>query len=168
MSGSIVASAIRSRGGIDWLFEQIAEGQTITALARKLGVGRSALSMWLNRPERKKRLVAAQEDAAYALTDESQDIADDIKPVTGTDGTTVIVPMSEAIAKARIQIDVRRERAAVLNREVFGKQAPRADSDLGEILVGALTAVAKRHQPQLPPATTEPMLAEIVTEEKPA
>lgn len=163
MSGSTVASAIRNRGGIDWLFEQIAEGQTITALAKQLGVGRTALSMWLNRPGRKERLIAAQQEGAYALTEESQYIADNIKPETGTDGTTVIVPMSEALAKARIQIDVRRDRAAVLNREVFGKQAPREDSDLGELLVGALVAVAKRHQPQLP-AATEPPPVEIVVE----
>lgn len=166
MSASLVAAAVKNRGGTDWLFEQIAQGATISALARQLAVGRSALSMWLNKPERKQRLVAAQEEAAHALMDESQDIADDIKPETGADGTTVIVPMSEAIAKARIQIDVRRERAAVLNREIFGKQAPRGDSDLGEILVGALTAVAKRHA--LPPAKTEPMPAEIVTETPPA
>lgn len=163
MSASLVAAAVRNRGGIDWLFDQIAQGRTISALARDLAIGRSALSMWLNKPERKERLVAAQQEAAYAITDEQQDIADGIKPETGIDGTTVIVPMSEAIAKARLQIDVRRERAAVLNREIFGKQAPRGDNDLGEILVGALTAVAKRHA--LPPAKTEPMPAEIVPDQ---
>lgn len=162
MSGSLVAAAVRARGGIDWLFEQIAEGHTVTALAKQLGVGRSALSMWLNRAERKARLLEAQQEAAFALTDESQEIADAIKPETGLDGTTVIVPMSEAIAKARLQIDVRRERAAVLNREIFGKQAPRGDNDLGEILVGALAAVAKRHA--LPPAKTEPLPTEVVPE----
>lgn len=164
----ILESAIKARGGTDWLFEKLSEGRTIKALAAMLGVPRTSLSKWLNLGDRKKRLVEAQAEAAFAITEESQDIADEIKPVTGTDGTTVIVPMSEAIAKARIQIDVRRERAAVLNREVFGRAAPAADRDLGEILVGALTAVAKRHQPAQLSAARGPEPVEIVVEPKPA
>lgn len=147
----LLADCIARVGGEDWVFERIENGTTVSALARALGISRATLSKWLNHPDQKKRFLEAQAEAAYALTDESQDIADKIKPEREGD----------ELAKAKLQIEVRRDRAEILNPNAFGKSQSTA-ADLGELLVGALMAVAKRHEPAQVPATTEPLETEVV------
>lgn len=159
----LLTEAIERAGGPAWLFEQLATGRTVAELAQQLGFSRPLLSRWLNSPDKKKRLVAAQEEAAFAITEESQALADNVQPEPD-------VPMRDAVAKAKLQIEVRRDRAAVLNRAVFGRGESLTGSDLGQVFVAALEAVARKRlpAPAMPTPALEPMVAEIVPEEPPA
>ena len=152
-SRPLLADCIARVGGEDWVFERIENGTTVSALARALGISRATLSKWLNAPEQKKRFLEAQGEAAYALAEESQDIVDKIRPEREGD----------ELAKARLQIDVRRDRAKVLNPAVFDRNASLSTAEnIGELLVAALQVVAQRHPPAQIPAMTEPLEAEVV------
>lgn len=159
----LLAAAIEQAGGWPWLFEQIATGRTVSELARQLGCARPVLAGWLTSPDKKKRLLAAQEEAAFAITEESQALADNVQPEPD-------VPMRDAVAKAKLQIEVRRDRAAVLNRAVFGRGESLTGNDLGQVFVAALEAVARKRlpAPTEPTAAVEPMVVEIVPNEKSA
>lgn len=153
----LLSDCIARVGGEDWVFERIENGTTVSALARALGISRATLSKWLNAPEQKKRFLEAQGEAAYALAEESQDIVDKIRPEREGD----------ELAKARLQIDVRRDRVKILNPAAFDKNTSLATAEnIGELLVAALSAVAKRHEPAQVAATTEPLETEVVVEQK--
>jgi len=73
--------AIELAGGVDRIFERIADGETMGEIADSLGFSRSLLSSYLrSRPEWSERLARAREQAAEAWADEILAIADRASP----------------------------------------------------------------------------------------
>lgn len=67
---------IDSVGGMEWLCERIASGETVTQLAREFGVSREMLSGWMNHTTRQAQYKEAKRKSASALVDQGMEILD--------------------------------------------------------------------------------------------
>jgi len=99
---------IEKAGGVDWIAEQIANGDTVTSLARSMDVSRNIMYKWLHsEPDRSATVKAARKVAAERLADEAMELADNVDVDTSS------------IAKVREQISVRKWRAAAFDPDVW-------------------------------------------------
>lgn len=70
-------ATIHDAGGIDHVLRRVADGETLTGIARSMGLSRSMLSDWLNdTPERAESLRRARATSASALAEQALELAD--------------------------------------------------------------------------------------------
>lgn len=70
-------ATIHDAGGIDFVLWRVADGETLTAVARSMGLSRNMLTDWLNdTPERADRLGRARAASASALAEQALELAD--------------------------------------------------------------------------------------------
>jgi len=67
---------IDNLGGVEWICDRIAGGETVTKIAKELNVSRPMLSIWLNHPTRNKYYNEAKRLSASALVDQGMEILD--------------------------------------------------------------------------------------------
>lgn len=67
---------IENLGGMEWLFDKVASGETVSSIARELGVNRAMLSFWMNNSVRQKQYQEAKRLSASALVEQGLEILD--------------------------------------------------------------------------------------------
>ncbi len=116
--------------GEDWLFERMADGKTVTACAKEVGVSRQMLYLWVHqRPEREQAFKQARKLAAHALVDDAVQILDDAKASEST--------------LARERAKFRQWMASKMNRESYGEEKAQVAVNLSVGMLH-LTAVQNR------------------------
>lgn len=114
-------ATIEAKGGYQRICERIADGETMTDIAREYGIGRSVMQDWFKRdPARREALRRARETAASALADQALTIADT------TDAQNVQV--------AKLRIETRRWLASRMDPEQYGERPTTAV----QVNIGAL------------------------------
>ena len=104
-----VEAQIRKLGGETYIFERIAAGETIAAVADSLNISRPVLSTWCNQDKRRDALTHARRIAAGTLAEETLRIADqDLDP--------------DQVQAAKLRIDTRKWLAARMAPETWGEQ----------------------------------------------
>ena len=104
---------VKTRGGWSVIYDRIASGETLAAIAKDYGCSRSWLSRILNEDERRKELLhTAKREGAGAHAEEALRLVDEAPAER------------DAIAKARLQAEHRRWMAGVYDREQFGEAVP--------------------------------------------
>jgi transposase-like protein len=118
--------AIHKLGGEDAAFEFLANGGTVAALCRTLGVGAATFDRWLDKggEARRKAYAQARARGGQSLAEQTLDIAD------------AATPQEAQVAKLRV--DTRRWLAGKLNDEYSDKAAPLVNIDLGSLALDAL------------------------------
>jgi transposase-like protein len=117
-------------GGEDAFFERIAGGESLSAIARDLGVERARLSDWVRvDPDRAARLARARAIAAETLVDESLAIIDE----------TATADNQVQVQSAKLRSEVRRWMAGKLDRDMWGEQtAPTVAIQINNLHSGSL------------------------------
>lgn len=116
--------------GEDWLFEKMADGETVSACAKEVGVSRQMLYLWVHqRPEREQAFKQARKLAAHALVDDAVEILDAAKASDST------------LARERARF--RQWMASKMNRESYGEEKAQVAVNLSVGMLH-LTAVQDR------------------------
>jgi hypothetical protein len=127
----IAAMGDGERSGDEVILDRIAGGETITGIARELGVSRPFLSGYLNRtPHGKAALKEAIAVRADAHAEKALQLADDV------------AENPNSIAKAREQIATRKWLAGVENPEKYGAKAATVNVTIGGLHLDALRKVS--------------------------
>jgi transposase-like protein len=123
---SLANKAIHKLGGEDAAFEFLANGGTVAALCRTLGVGAATFDRWLDRggETRRKSYAQARARGGQSLAEQTIEIAD------------AATPQEAQVAKLRV--DTRRWLAGKLNDTYSDKAAPLVNIDLGSMALDAL------------------------------
>ena len=120
--------AIRNAGGEKYVFDQVASGRSLKALAIELGVSRPILSTWSNAPARRDSYRQARQAAADALVEEGLAIADSARDAS-------------EVPAAKLRSDFRKWMAARMNAESWGEQrGALVNIDIGQLHLDALRA----------------------------
>jgi len=88
------------------IYEWIANGDSIERLAERLGIAKTGVWGWIQRPEHIDHVARARKIRASKLVDESLEIADTALP--------------EDVPKAKLRTDIRRFIASKLDRDTWG------------------------------------------------
>ena len=149
---------IKEQGGWTWVFERIASGDTVLAIATDLGCSRSFLNGLLRTdPKRREIYEAARKESAEALIEKSALEADNV----GAD--------RDEIQRARLRIEERRYRAGVYDREQFGEQTKSVGGVVVNIGQLHLDALRQRILPAPAPAPLAlPLVKDAELEPEPA
>lgn len=133
---------LKENGGWSAIFQRIADGETLTKIAKAYNCSDSWLCHQLrDDPKRRELYIAARKEAARALVDQAQDIVDD---------ATVD---RDALMKAKMQAEHRRWTAARYDREQFGETPNQQVAEtVGNLLLDALR---RRSVPSSTPVTAE-------------
>ena len=125
---------VASLGGDDVVFEHIAEGHSMKAVAELVGASsRGMLYLWIDnkKGERKPKLTAARKISAHSTAEDAGQILDDLADelvVTGPD-----VQLATSRSKYRTWL------AGMRNREEYGDQAGvTVNLSVGDLHLGAL------------------------------
>lgn len=106
-----ILSDVEKNGGADWLYDQIASGVTVAALAREYGCSRSYLSRALNANEEYRKILAeARVEAADALVESGLEMVDGLNEHS----------TSNEIAATREKVNYRKFMAGALNQSKYG------------------------------------------------
>ena len=118
--------AIHKFGGEDAALEYIANGGTVSALCKALGVAVTTFDRWLDRGGETRRSAYAQARTrgAQSLAEQTLDIADAARP--------------QDAQVAKLRVDTRRWLASKLSDEYSDKAAPLVNIDLGSLALDAL------------------------------
>ena len=126
--------------GIDAVTELLEQGKTLASVCYKLGVGKRALSAWLDAPDRAALVSRARAKAADHLVAQVLEIADEVPED------------NNAINKARLRVDTRKWVAAKWNPQAY------ADNKNAQVVVniGDLHLKAVKHLATITiPSTTD-------------
>jgi len=127
----VLASLVADQGGVRRLLERIADGETITDLAREFGVSRSYLSSWLARRAGRDAVDRAHREAAGAYAEQ----------IKGLAATTT----EDNRKGRRVQIDALKWLAAKKDPQTYGdQQGPMVQIDLSSLHLDALRQVEAR------------------------
>jgi transposase-like protein len=127
----VLASMVADQGGVRRLLERIADGETITDIARELGVSRAYLSSWLARRAGRDAVDRAHREAAGAYADQIQRLA----------GTTT----EDNSRGRRVQIDALRWLASKKDPQAYGdQQGPVVQLNVNSLHLDALRQVEAR------------------------
>ncbi len=124
---SVANKAIHKFGGEDAVLEFIANGGTVSALCKELGIGTTTFDRWLYRggETRTVAYARARVRAGQSLAEQTLEIAD------------AATPQEAAVAKLRV--DTRRWLASKQAPDEYGdKQQPLVNIDLGSLALDAL------------------------------
>lgn len=102
---------IRLKGGFSVIYERIASGETITAIARDYDVSRSYFQGVLSEGERRQILQQAKTEAATSHAEAALEIADGISEDASR----------EQVKIAEIRINQRKWMASKLDRDMWGE-----------------------------------------------
>ena len=124
-----ILADVLSKGGAEYLFEQIASGNTLTALAKEYDCSRQYLSTSLKTiPEYGQALSKARQEAADALVEQGLTMVDDL------DGGS--------IAATREKVQWRKFMAGSYNQERYGNRPQtNVNISLGDMHLDALRKV---------------------------
>ena len=130
---------IRDAGGWVAVLERIANGETVTSIARSFNVSRSFFA-WLLHEDRER----------HELVSEARRVAADALALE-------IVDRADAFQQAKMRADFRLRLASKLDRDQYGHQTPSAqvESNLGQLHLDALRQLAAERE-QLARATATP------------
>jgi hypothetical protein len=131
-------------GGMDYICERIANGETLLGVTRDLQTSRYTMWRYITlTDERKKQYEEARRLGAAALAEDAVQIADD---------ADVMSPAG--VSAAKLQVDTRKWLAGVQDRAGFGEQPKSA----GVLVMGDLhlTALQKHGAPEAQAALPAP------------
>lgn len=121
---------IEEMGGNDKILERVASGETLTAIAKELGVSRGFFSWKINKvPGMKEALEKARKARAEAWADEALEIADNVPE------------NPNAIGKAKLRVEQRRWLASVNDPETYGQKKSEVNISIGALHLDALRKV---------------------------
>lgn len=127
---------------------RVAKGETIAAVAKRIGVDRAAVTNWARRfPEFGRDLAKAMEDGADALADETlrivdgDDLDDEVEMIDLTTKQLALVPRKvklaaaggDPVARARLRSEMRLKLLAARSPEKYGNKVLHAGHDGGAI-----------------------------------
>lgn len=123
-----------AEGGTARLCDDLAAGQTLHAIASRIGTTRGVLVRYISTvaPEDQAAIRAADAQGVAAMVEESKDIADDMademrrpRTVITKDGTPAEIepPAQAVLTAAKMQIDVRQWIAERKDKENWGGKA---------------------------------------------
>ena len=130
------------------VLEHVAQGETIAAAARRIGVERTAVTNWARRfPEFGRALAKAMEDGADALADETlrivdgDDLDDEVEMVDLVTKKLALAPRrvklaaagGDPVARARLRSEMRLKLLAARVPEKYGNKVLHAGHDGGAI-----------------------------------
>lgn len=118
-------ATIHDAGGIDVVLRRVADGETLTAVARSMGLSRNMLGDWLNdTPERAAMLRRARAASASALAEQALELAD--------------TNASAEHGKTRLQIEMRRWLAGRYSPDEYAERTPAVTVNVGGLHIDAL------------------------------
>lgn len=127
---------------------RVAKGETIAAVAKRIGVDRAAVTNWARRfPEFGRDLAKAMEDGADALADETlrivdgDDLDDEVEMIDLVTKQLALVPRKvklaaaggDPVARARLRSEMRLKLLAARSPEKYGNKVLHAGHDGGAI-----------------------------------
>ena len=119
------------------IYDHLCNGDSMTTVARKLGVVRGTIYRWMQGNEKFKDMVKeAREIQAGTLVDEMLDIADDDSKDLISDASGRQYPNAAAVARAKLKLDTRRKLAGYYNPAAYSDQAKLDITSNGESLSG--------------------------------
>lgn len=121
------------------------EGKAIARICAATGLGKKALTEWLEAPERAALASRARARAADALVAESLEIVDEAGTIDPE--TLERVVTSEAIQHAKLRATTRQWIAERWNRDVYGAPKTTVQVNIGQLHLDALRAVGSRKEP---------------------
>jgi len=153
---------IEERGGDEYVFGRLLDGETFTAIAKSLNVSVNTLYRWKDHsPARKAAFEQMRTDRAHTFAEGSVDIADELVTKRDADGNP-IPPSREDIAAAKQRIKVRQWLSGVTN-----SQYRKADTTIVNIGALHLDALRKFGTPDALPGSLEALpLGEAVEVEE--
>tara|TARA_R110001592_G_scaffold168993_3_gene405404 strand:+ start:8630 stop:9133 length:504 start_codon:yes stop_codon:yes gene_type:complete len=108
-----ILGEIKSKGGADFLFEEVASGKTMTKLAEEYGCSRAYFSTSVNQiPEYASALAKAKRESADALVEEGLGMVDAL------DGSST----TSEIAATREKVQWRKFMAGSYNQDRYGNR----------------------------------------------
>jgi len=121
----LVRQRVRANGGWVVVLDRIANGETLTSIAKSYDCSRHTMYKLLHdTPELWDLFLLARRDSAMALGEEATAIVDALaEPRTDSVGTPVPVTSAD-VALVRVRAEQRRWLAAAYDRDVFGVQQP--------------------------------------------
>lgn len=128
-----ILADVEKKGGVDYLFEQIASGNTLTKMAVEYGCSRQYLGSSLNKvPEYEKAMNEARRHAADALVEQGLTMVDDL------DGGST----SSEIAATREKVQWRKFMASSYNQDRYGtRPQTNVNISVGDMHLDALRKV---------------------------
>lgn len=119
-----IADRIEELGGIDWLCEKVANGNSLRDLAAEhVNCSRWSLNRWIKKdPDRERLFYEAKIEGAGALIEEGKKLLDDAD-VTNT----------ASVQKARNSADFRKWMASVFDRQSYGPPDRRTSININNI-----------------------------------
>lgn len=128
-----ILTEVAAKGGVDWLYDEIASGVTVAELARRYGCSRSYISRSLNSvPEYKVALESAREEAADALVEQGLEMVDSLNESSSTN----------EIAATREKVNFRKFMAGSMNQAKYGtRPQSNVTISIGDMHLDALRKV---------------------------
>ena len=144
--------------GVEWVFDQLADGRTVRSVAEELGVSRRYLYMWRDRPEAKHELKpmweAAVRMSAEADLEASTHDFERLDRVIGEedDGSEKRrVPQSAEVQLATGRAKFRQWNAARKDPDKYGdKSGVEINLNIGDLHLEAMANAKARHALQPP------------------
>lgn len=137
-----------SEGGVEAIFDRIANGDTIKSIMEPFGYSRGMFYSWLKAggPERQCQFEEARKIAAHGLIEDADELLEKEKPVTSGEAQHL-----------RMRIEQMRWKASRFNREEYGEDREKLNVELniGQLHLDALRAGGTR---PLPVASEVPLL----------
>ena len=134
------SAAVERLGGDSVIFDRVANGEPMRAIAETFGYSRGMIYSWIKAggPEREAAFRAAREAASHVLVEDAGEILDNAKPITSADAT---------MAKARSEH--KKWLASVYNRKDYGDETGKIDVNLnvGALHLEALRSAGRRELP---------------------
>lgn len=127
---------IKPNGGIPWLLERIANGETITAICKSLECSRgflvnSKVGLLRRTPEMEEKYQEARKMGASALVEDGLRLVDEVREER------------DAVQKVRLQVEQRRYVAESLDRATYGQQnQPQVVLNVQALHLSALKAMS--------------------------
>lgn len=128
------------------IYESIGAGQSLGRIAEAHGVGRWALTTWLEEPDRVELYKRARTRAASALAEATIEIADGGERVTaGADGDS---PAESDVGRDKLRIQARQWLSSRWDRETYGDRANTAVTiNMATLHIDALRRAGPVEQP---------------------
>jgi len=155
-----VLARVKERGGFGPIFDRVADGESLQAIATDYGCSRQTLFGILNSKKLEPSLRGAYKRAAHAHVEKATELVDSVNP-DGPNGHT-------AIAKAKLQADHRKWLAEKLDREFFGepKSGVSVTVNVDELWLNAVKSVQKPAKIHAELPSGEIVDAEIIEEKQ--